>query len=604
MEDRTHIDRIRQGFESLWNGRIPSDTANVALLRRVRLINVATVVAVVAICPLHTGWWGLGLPHVREVCLAATALALANLWLLRSSYRSELCGNLLIASVFGLLVAWRAQNGGLAEPGFAWLYTVPMAGFLMLGAGSGWAWTGVTLLTAILFWGDPEFPRNGYPAAFAAPLEQLFDHTTPLFALSLLAAVVERVQGHAETGLRRANKALEREVRLRRDAKAQADGASRAKGEFLANMSHEIRTPMTAILGFSELLEESFRETRPTAEQRDAVATIQRNGEHLLRIINDVLDLSKIEAGKLEVERLSFSLREHIDDVVSLLRLRAQEKGLEFALEYAGEVPVSIHGDPIRLRQVLINLLANAIKFTTQGYVKLRVERLDTTLGTGLCFAVSDSGIGMREDECAKLFEPFWQADGGSARRFGGTGLGLAICTRLGDLMGGRIEVESRPGEGSTFRLFLEALDTGDSAPDETRPAPEAAPDDLAGARILLVDGSEDDLRLITRFLESAGATVETISDGLIAVQRALDEAKKGEPFDVILMETSVPRLSGVQATRRLRRADYRGAIVALTARAMSSDRQECVDAGCDEFLTKPIDRDSLIQQVARFVTS
>jgi signal transduction histidine kinase/CheY-like chemotaxis protein len=599
--ERTNVERAGAAIESLLNAGIPVDTPNVALLRRVRLVHVATLVVVFAACPMHSGLWGLGIPHGPLACAGLVGLAVANLVLLRRSYRVELCGNLLVAGLFTLLLTALVERGGFEDPFRAWLHAVPVMAFLLVGTASGWAWTGATLVGLAGLWAL----RSPVDNVLSQGPAELLPLAAPLLAVALLATVLVRVHGYAETRLLRANKALEREARLRREAKAQADGASRAKGEFLANMSHEIRTPMTAILGFAELLEESMAGRDPEDEQRDAVATIKRNGEHLLRIINDVLDLSKIEAGKLEVQHGLFPLHEHIEDVVSLLRLRAEEKGLEFSVEYAGDVPETIEGDPIRLRQVLINLLANAIKFTQRGSVRLRVERFDTSLGPGLCFEVADTGIGMREDECAKLFEPFWQADGGSARRFGGTGLGLAICMRLCDLMGGRIEVESRPGEGSTFQLFLEAVQLGerqapDDLPDELR-QPVEAEHDLDGARILLVDATADDARLIERFLDSAGACVETVGDGVIAVQRALDEARKGEAFDVVLMETAVPRLGGVQATRRLRRADYRGAIVALTARAMSTEREEWMDAGCDAFLTKPIERDALVQHLARF---
>jgi signal transduction histidine kinase/CheY-like chemotaxis protein/integral membrane sensor domain MASE1 len=384
--------------------------------------------------------------------------------------------------------------------------------------------------------------------------------------------------------------------------------ASQAKTEFLANMSHEIRTPMTAILGYSDLLLENV--TQP--KNVDAVTIIKRNGEYLLEIINDILDLSKIETGKLNVERIPTSTAQLLTDLVRLMRVRSVAKGIGLDVRFDGPVPSAIVTDPIRLRQLLFNLVGNAIKFTEQGGVRVTVRTVDgDTAEPRLEFDVTDSGIGMTAEQIARLFRPFTQADNSTTRKFGGTGLGLTICKRLSDLLGGDISVRSEPGIGSTFRLriatgslagvdMIREFDESPGARESGLPKKGEVP--RLSCRILLAEDSPDNQVLISVLLRKAGATVTVAENGQAACELALKAREDGQPFDVILMDMQMPILDGYGATARLRAAAYDGPIIALTAHAMSSERQKCLAAGCNEYDTKPVNLQRLIKTIKNFV--
>ncbi|MCW5890480.1 MAG: response regulator [bacterium] len=399
---------------------------------------------------------------------------------------------------------------------------------------------------------------------------------------------------------------LERRVAQRTaeltEARNAALQAAQAKSEFLANMSHEIRTPLTAILGFTNLLADpTLRDAERTAH-RD---TIRRNGEHLLSVINDILDLSKIEAGKLAVERVPCALPELLRSVSGAMRGRALEKGLGFVVEARGPLPETIRTDSTRLRQILINLLGNAIKFTEAGSVRL-VARLGTGTQPRLCLDVVDTGIGLDPDVLSRLFLPFTQADPSTSRRFGGSGLGLAISRRLARMLGGDLYASSAPGRGSTFTAEIDpgplaavpmvdggrlALDTPAAPPAATAGAPAHL-----RARILLAEDAPDSQRLLRHYLVRAGAQVDVVADGRLAASHAL-----AAPYDLVLMDMQMPEMDGYAATAALRRAGYRGPIVALTAHAMDGDRDKCLAAGCDDFATKPIDPATLLRVAQRY---
>jgi PAS domain S-box-containing protein len=391
-----------------------------------------------------------------------------------------------------------------------------------------------------------------------------------------------------------------------REAKETAEGANRAKSEFLANMSHEIRTPMTAILGFADVIFENGL----TSNNAEPLQIIKRNGEHLLEIINDILDLSKIEAGKLQLEEVACSPSQIVIDVASLMRVRADAKALPLSVEFRGPMPATIRTDPMRLRQILINLVGNAIKFTEVGEVRIVVQ-LDTTERDQprLQIDVIDTGIGMRGEQLARIFQPFAQADSSTTRRFGGTGLGLSISKRLADVLGGTISVQSEPGRGSRFTLTVATgpLDNISHVADLQNPTPDAVavPEPRAlpanrRCKVLLAEDGPDNQRLIAYVVRKYRADVTIADNGQMAVDLVLAAEDAGDPFHVVLMDMQMPVLDGYGATQKLRESGFAGTIVALTAHAMGGDREKCLAAGCNDYSMKPIDRASLYRVIAR----
>ncbi|MBL8756533.1 MAG: response regulator [Planctomycetes bacterium] len=389
-------------------------------------------------------------------------------------------------------------------------------------------------------------------------------------------------------------------------AAAAEETSNRAKGEFLANMSHEIRTPMAAVLGWSEVLEEDGVDANVRAE---AIAAIRRNGNHLLELINDILDLSKIEAGRMDVERVEFDLVELIYDVLEMLRPRAVQRGLGFGANVLAPFPARVLADPTRLRQILVNLIGNAIKFTERGSVTIEIDHRPGS-DRPLVLAVVDTGIGVPPDRLAGLFEPFRQADSSTTRKFGGTGLGLAISRRLAERMGGTLNVASVVGKGSCFTVALPAAACGElvttigSPIVDPAPVPPAPATMLVGRRVLVAEDGSDNQVLIKRMLERWGATVRIVDNGRDAVDDALAASARGTPFDLVLMDMLMPTLDGYAATGELRDRGYDGPIVALTANAMQGDRDKCLAIGCTDYATKPFRRQELEKIFARLLAA
>lgn len=551
----------------------------------------------------------LGLRSLSIGVLVAGAIgALVLLFFRRAGLL--ITANLVTFVLTAIVTFITTQSGGISSPGVAWFVAVPMAATMMAGYRYGTVWLTVTLLVLIA-----EFLR--VPPEWSV-IPQLERRQIAIWAFSAMIGITLVV--YSLTLIYE---------KLKDHALSTVMAADRAKSEFLANMSHELRTPLTAILGFADLLLEEGQALSP-AERASRLQTVRRNGQHLLELINGILDLSKIEAGKMQVTRQVVSPSRILRDVIALLEVRADAKNLSLRMGIEGLYPQTVLTDPTSLRQILINLVGNAIKFTEQGSVSVRTRFVARESGEStLQFDVIDTGIGLSPEQAARLFEPFTQVDASATRNYAGTGLGLAISRRLARTLGGDVTLTSTRGAGSLFRLEIAApqpttmmsgASLADSAivakndvkkcadsPRSDVPARDTAPLErpsnpaLAGMRILLAEDGPDNRQLLAFVLRRAGAEVAFAENGRIAVECALAARHCGRTFDAILMDMQMPVLDGYSATRELREAGCDLPIIALTAHAMADDREKCLAAGCNDYTTKPIDRAELLAIIAKY---
>ena len=502
-------------------------------------------------------------------------------------------GTILIVDYISVLTIISVRNGGIEAPSLPWFSAVPAFALCIFGRRAAtvcvaFAFSLVCTIYAL--------DASGFPFT----LDVSEHHNKVLWILSVSGFTLLLL------GLAIQYEATKSELEK---ARVDAESASLAKSEFLANMSHEIRTPMTAILGFTELLKEDLS-TNPK-QFDDAILTINTNASHLLTIINDILDVSKIEAEQMTVEAIATDPIQIVEEIASLVRPRAIGKGIQLYVRYDTPIPRTITSDPTRLKQILLNLAGNAIKFTEFGSVTIKLACNPDQ--EQLIISVVDTGIGMTSNQLDAVakFQAFNQADTSMTRKFGGTGLGLRISNSLSKLLGGSLDIKSQLGKGSTFSVSIKTDDlkgTEMIMPEDTQPdlmvksgkantgkesCNRVMP--LQGIRILLAEDGPDNQRLIKHLLTKAGAEVTVCENGLIAVE-TIESASANKLPDVILMDMQMPRLDGYGASRQLRRQGFSIPIVAITAHAMEGDRQKCLDSGCDDYLTKPIDKKSLIQ--------
>ncbi|MCZ6794004.1 MAG: ATP-binding protein [Planctomycetota bacterium] len=445
---------------------------------------------------------------------------------------------------------------------------------------------------------------DGGPADRATPRERVaellemgaFDCVEPPLEETLGARIAVAVRSKLQVD------ACRKKIRSLEKARGAAEHSSRAKSDFLASVSHEIRTPLTSVLGYADLL---LDPRSGETERADWVQTIRKSGEHLMNVLDGLLDIAKIESGKMTVEAVRTCPRTIVAEVISLLRPRAEEKNIAFEVAIEGEIPATIETDPTRVRQILINLVGNAIKFTTKGSVRLACRMFPATDAGGpfLGFEVADTGIGMSEEQCRRLFVPFRQVDESTNRRFGGTGLGLTIAKRLAELLGGDVTFESTKGKGSTFLAFVPtgSLDGVEMVSDfVTRLEGRGSANrrevdaDLDG-RVLLAEDFPANQRLFLHYLEAVGLQPVLARDGAETLAKVRESVAEGRPFDLIVMDMQMPNVDGYTAASQLRQDGYEGPILALTAHAMRGQREKCLKAGCTDFATKPIARETLV---------
>jgi signal transduction histidine kinase/DNA-binding NarL/FixJ family response regulator len=574
---------------------------------RLIIINVAYSIASILIFVMGIAEVRMGRFDEGWFFIALGFLIFLNLLLLRTEV-PFMAGAFIVTLLYGVACAMLVLTN-VSSDGFAgrWIYSYPLISIFSLGIPLGFIPTLGLFGFALIVMLVPGVAEYSYTPLIAMHVSGVY------IFITLLSVVYEQVRRYKDAWGGRLSSDLKKESDIAREALIKAEESSRAKSEFLSRMSHEMRTPMNAVLGMTTIARASGGDA---AKMEYCLSKINEASVHLLGVINDILDMSKIEAGKFEITPISFELDRMLDRVCQMIQFRIDEKGQCFTVDREGTLPRWIIADEQRLAQVITNLLTNAVKFTPpSGSVTLAVSSRpqdaargeDTSMRRVLKVSVSDSGIGISPEQQIRLFSSFQQADGSIARKFGGTGLGLAISKNIVEMMGGRIWVDSEEGKGSVFAFeapvgIVEEQD----APQKESPADEA--DDsiegiFAGQRILLAEDVEINREIVTSLLEDTGAAIDYAENGAEAVDKFL---RAPSAYRLILMDVQMPEVDGLEAARRIRRIDYPEAktipIIAMTANVFREDIENCLNAGMDNHIGKPIDMDDLIRKLKQYM--